>query len=310
MSDSLIQGAGAHRYEWIDQWAVMPAGKAFGDTHAVCEVADGRIFVHNGSVDSVAIFSPEGEFLDSWGEEYAQGAHGMQLNVEDGVEYLYLAVTSQNFIAKTTLDGEVIFKLGYPEASGLYESAEQYVPTNIAIAPNGDFYVADGYGLSYVHHYNAQGDYLKSFGGTGDGVGQLDCPHGIWCDMRSGEAELVVADRRNVRLQYFSLEGEHLRFVNDGFLFPDHFDQQGNDLLVPDLHGRVTILDGNNDVITHLFENPGVQDRSDYPNLPHADRIPGKFISPHGACWDRAGNIFVGEWIPDGRVTKLKRVRD
>ena len=59
----------------------------------------------------------------------------MQLNVEDGVEYLYLAVTSQHFIVKTTLDGEVIFKLGYPEQSGLYMTPEEYVPTNIAIAP-------------------------------------------------------------------------------------------------------------------------------------------------------------------------------
>ena len=310
MSDTHIQGTGDHRYEWIDQWAQMPQGKSFGDTHAVCEVADGRIFIHNASVDSIAIFSPEGQFLDSWGAEYAQGAHGMQLNVEDGQEFLYLAVTSQHFIVKTTLDGEVVFKLGYPEASGLYESEGQYVPTNIAIAPNGDFYVADGYGLSYIHHYSPQGDYLKSWGGKADGPGQLNCPHGIYCDMRSTPPQLVVADRKNLRLQYFSLDGEHLRFINDGFLHPDHFDQQGKDLLVPDLFGRVTILDADNKVITHLFENPGVQNTPGYPDLPHADRMPGKFISPHGACWDRAGNIFVVEWIPDGRVTKLQRIRD
>ena len=93
-------------------------------------------------------------------------------------------------------------------------------------------------------------------------------------------------------------------------MFPCHFDQQGDDLLVVDLHGRLTILDKDNEVITQLFENPGIQEHADYPNLDHSDRIPGKFISPHGACWDRAGNIFVGEWIPDGRVTKLRRIKD
>ena len=79
-------------------------------------------------------------------------------------------------------------------------------------------------------------------------------------------------------------------------------------MLVPDLFGRVTILDGNNEVITQLGENPNVNKTEGYPNLPHEDRHAGKFISPHGACWDRAGNIFVAEWINDGRVTKLRRV--
>ena len=95
--------------------------------------------------------------------------------------------------------------------------------------------------------------------------------------------------------------------MNDGFLHPDHFDQRGTDLLVPDLFGRVSILDAQNEVVCHLGENPGIEKTDGYPNLPHADRIPGKFISPHDACWDRAGNIFVVEWIEDGRVTKLKR---
>ncbi len=308
MPNDIIQGSGEHRYKWIDNWAVMPEGKVFGNTHAVCEVDDGRIFIHNASADSMAIFDPQGAFMESWGSEYAEGAHGMLLNNEDGQEFLYLALTSQHCIVKTTLSGEVVFEIGYPEISRLYASAEEYVPTNIAVAPNGDIYVADGYGLSYIHHYDARGEYVRSWGGTGNDPGQLDGPHGIFLDTRGDVPELVVADRRNVRLQYFDLAGNHLRFVNDGFLFPDHFDQRGSDLLVPDLYGRVTILDGDNRVITHLFENPGVEQRAGYPDLPHADRTLGKFISPHDACWDRAGNIFVVEWIPDGRVTKLERV--
>ncbi|MBN4046717.1 hypothetical protein JYT90_00180 [bacterium AH-315-P07] len=307
MNSPIFQGALDHTYEWIDHWAKMPEGKRFGYTHSICEVEDGRIFIHNASEDAVAIFDPNGEFLDSWGSEYASGAHGMQWNKEDGQEFLYLAVTNQHFVAKTTLDGEVIFKLDYPKESGLYASAEEYVPTNIAISPNGDFYVADGYGLNYVHQYSADAEYIQSWGGQGSDPGQLDCPHGIWIDTRGDDAEIVVADRKNVRLQYFTLDGEHKRFVNAGFLHPDHFDQRGSDLLVPDLFGRVTILNADNEVILHLGENPGVENTEGYPNLPHTDRIPGQFISPHGACWDRAGNIFVVEWIEDGRVTKLQR---
>ncbi|GMW00728.1 MAG: hypothetical protein AMXMBFR84_18650 [Candidatus Hydrogenedentota bacterium] len=301
-------GSGEYTYEWIDNWAKLPETKKFGNTHAVCEVADGRIFVHNQSEDSVAIFDPDGNFMSSWGPEYAGGAHGMQLSKEGNEEFLYLATTGLRTVVKTTLTGEKVFELRYPKESGVYETEEKYSPTNIAIAPNGDFYVADGYGQSYIHHYNAKGEYIRSWGGKGSEPGQMSCPHGIWIDTRGAEPEIVVADRSNIRLQYFSLDGKHLRFVNDGFLHPCHFDQRGTDLLVPDLHGRVTLIDKDNKVIVQLGENPGVNKVQGYPNLPHEQRMPGKFISPHGACFDKAGNIFVAEWIPDGRVTKLRKV--
>ena len=303
-----VMGAGEHTYEWVDNWAKLPKSKQFGYTHAVAEAADGRIFIHNQSKDSVAIFDPEGEFISSWGEEYAPGAHGMQLRKEGKEEFLYLATTGQHTAVKTTLDGEVVWTLEYPKESGVYENADQYKPTNIAIAPNGELYVADGYGLSYIHIYNKNAEYQKTFAGKGSEAGKTNCPHGLWIDTRGAAPVLVVADRSNVRLQYFDLAGNHLKFMTEGLLHPCHFDQRGTDLLVPDLFGRVTILDKDDKVITQLGESPNVNKTEGYPNLPHEQRLPGKFISPHGAIWDRAGNIFVTEWINDGRVTKLRKV--
>ena len=32
------------------------------------------------------------------------------------------------------------------------------------------------------------------------------------------------------------------------------------------------------------------------------------FISPHSACWDKDGNIYVVEWVNDGRITKLRHI--
>lgn len=303
-----VMGAGEHLYEWEDRWATLPDGRKFGYTHAIHEVADGRIFVHNQSPDAVAIFDPEGKFITSWGAEYASGAHGMDLRVEGGQEYLYLALTGQHRLVKTTLDGEVVFELGAPTECAAYDKPEKYVPTNTAFAKNGDFYVADGYGQNYIHQYNIKGEYIRSWGGTGSEAGKMKCPHGIWVDTRGDKEEIVVADRSNVRLQYFSMSGEHLRFVNEGFLHPCHFDQRGTDLLVPDLFGRVTILDKDNKVITHLGEKPDANKVEGWPNLKPEQFEPGKFSSPHGASWDKAGNIFVAEWTQFGRVTKLRRV--
>jgi hypothetical protein len=303
-----VLGTGRHTYEPVEGWGALPEGVRYGYTHAVCEDSQGRIYIHNQSKDSVIVFDGDGRFIKSWGAEYAEGAHGMQLSKEGGDEFLYLAPTSQHFICKTTLDGEVLWKREYPKESGLYEKAEQYVPTNIAIAPNGDFYVADGYGLGYVHQYDKDANYVRSWGGKGSEPGKMNCPHGIWIDTRSGEPRVLVADRGNIRLQYFTMDGKHIGFVTDELRHPCHFDVREGDLLIPDLHGRVTIFDKDNKLVTHLGDNPGVEKREGYPNLPHEQRLPGQFISPHMAIWDHDGNIYVTEWINDGRVTKLRRV--
>lgn len=305
---STVLGTGRHQYEWVEGWAKLPAGKAFGYTHAVQEDSQGRIFVHNTGPDSVAIFDPDGNFIKAFGKDWEGGAHGMQLRKEGNDEYLYLTPTSQHRVLKVTLDGELVYELKYPKDSGVYEDETKYVPTNVAVAANGDVYVADGYGKSYIHHYNAKGDYIRSWGGVGTEPGKMNCCHGLWVDARSGQEELLVADRANVRLQYFSMDGQHLRFVTGDLSYPCHFDEREGDLLIPDLHGRVTIFDKDNKLVTQLGENPGVEKVQGYPNLPREQRLPGKFISPHGATWDRAGNVYVAEWVSDGRVTKLRRL--
>jgi len=73
----------------------------------------------------------------------------------------------------------------------------------------------------------------------------------------------------------------------------------------PDLEARVTLMDKNNKLLTHLGED----DSNTWGKLrkePRDKFIPGKFVCPHSACFDKDGNIFVVEWVEVGRVTKLK----
>jgi len=308
-TSSSTLGAGRHTYRWTGDWAKMPAGKSFGRTHSVAEDAQGRIHIHNTSPDSVAIFDEKGNFIRSWGGDLFEGsAHGMQYHQENGGEFFYFADPGRHRVIKTTLEGKVLFELGAPRESGVYPADDQYKPTNIAIAPNGDFYVADGYGLSYLHQYDKNAQYIRTIGKPGNGSGEFKCPHGLTIDSRSGQPLLLVADRQNVRLQYFTLDGKFLSVVDHDLLYPCHFDIRGTDLLIPDLYGRVTIFDKDNRLVTHLGENPGIEKAAGWPDVPMEQRKPGKFNSPHMAIWDRAGNIYCVEWIPQGRVTKLQRV--
>jgi sugar lactone lactonase YvrE len=312
--EPVILGSGEHKYEWVKGWGKLPAGKSYGNAHAVQVVEDGRVFIHNQSVDSVCIFEPDGKFIESWGPEYKGGAHGMQLRKEGNEEVLYLALTSQNRVVKTDLKGKVIWEKKDPPA----EYAEQYtklkqhyVPTNIALAPDGGFYVADGYGSSFVHQYDKDATYVRTFGGKkNQELGSLNCCHGIYIDQRSGNPIVCVADRSNKRIQNFTMDGKPINVVTEDLRSPCHFDTRGTELLIPDLEGRVTIFDKDNKLIVHLGDNPNPAKRGSPGNkVPQSEWKDGIFHTPHGACFDKDGNIYVTEWLaPVGRVTKLKKL--
>lgn len=316
-------GSGAFTYEVEHDWARLPGTHAFGNTHGVAIDSQGQVYIKHtvhassSSADAVCVFDPSGAFVRSWGAEFRGGAHGLTLSREPGGEFLYLCDCNRSVVRKTSLSGELVLEFAWPEASGVYGSIAEYKPTNVAIVPydavnaagrphpaRGRVFIADGYGKSWIHEYDAAGAYIRTFGGPGRERGQTSCPHGLAVDSRGGTPRLVVADRSNRRLQYFTLDGRHDGFVTEELRSPCHFDTHGELLLVPDLEARVTLLDKNNKLVAHLGdgENFGLRDKA------REQFVAGKFIAPHSACFDKDGNIFVVEWVEVGRVTRLKRV--
>jgi hypothetical protein len=318
-SNKPVIGSGEHVYEVMHDWGELPVDIQYGNTHGVCEDSQGQIYIHHTvyatseKPDSMVIFDAQGKFVKSWGKKFRGGAHGLLIHKEAGSEYLYLCDTQRGLVVKTTLNGEEIFSLGYPKESEAYAEPGpdgkplKYSPTNMAVAPNGDLYIGDGYGSSYILQYDHNGQYIRTFGGPGKEAGQLSCPHGIFLDKRGSVPVLNVADRSNKRIQRFTLEGKHVDFLY-GTNAPCHFDVYKNgDMVVPDLFARVTLMDRDNRIIEHL----GDDSSSDYMatrKLTRDNFKPGKFVCPHGACFDHEGNIFVVEWVEVGRVSKLRKV--
>jgi hypothetical protein len=320
-----VIGGGEHTYEVIHDWGELPAGLHYGNTHAVVEDSQGRIYIahtvhaSSQSQDTLVVFDDKGNFIRSWGADFKGGAHGLHLRKEGSEEFLYFVDTGKGrpgggisarhaSLVKMTLKGEEVLRIGYPKEAPAYnpDGSTKFSPTNVAIAPNGDIYLADGYGAYFINQYDARGRFLRSFGGNGNQAGQLACPHGLMVDTRSQEPCLLVADRTNNRLQRFTLDGRHLGF-NTGVNLPCHFHQRNGIAVVPDLAARLTLLDRENRVIAHLGEDTA-GDWQELRKKPRKEFRPGKFVSPHGACFDHAGNIFVAEWVEVGRITKLRRV--
>ena len=322
-------GSGPYRYEAIHDWGVLPPHIRWGNTHAVVEDSQGNIHVHHtvhetsDSADTVVVFDRDGRFVRSWGRELRGVAHGLHIQREGRDEFLYLTPNAANpkmtpppelqaAVVKTTLTGEIVWKIQGPPDVDAYRpgpdgSPRRYNPTNVAVAPNGDVYVGDGYGSFFINQYNSRGEYIRTFGGRGTEPGLLLEPHGIWVDTRTPAATLLVADRRNNRLQRFTLDGAHLGFI-PGFRLPCHFDEHDGLVVVPDLHGRVTLMDRRDELVAHLGDSGAENWNNPLRREPRDRFIPGQFICPHGSCFDRDGNIYVAEWVEVGRITKLRKV--
>ena len=312
-----LVGQGEHTYECVHDWLVPPAGLVWGDTHGLAQDADGHIHVahtvNKASMrgEAVVVYDADGRFIRAYGEEFRGGAHGLQLFTEGGAEHLYHCDINRCLIEKTTLAGEVLWRHGYPREDPAYGAAPtNFVPTNVAVAPSGDFYVGDGYGSSHVLRFSAAGTFLGEVGGPGQGDGQFATPHGLWVDTRGPDPVLVVADRGNRRLQTFTLDGRHLRTIQDDahLRMPCHFHVRGELMVCPDLDSQVCLLDRDYRVVAQLGDGQALNGIVGSRRVQSRDQFtPGKFITPHAAIFLRSGDILVAEWLPIGRLTLLRR---
>lgn len=306
----IVLGSGRWRFAWTAGWGRLPDGKEIGNTHG-CLVVDrsNRILANTDTEQAVLIFDTAGKVVGAWGKDYRGGLHGMTARFEAGVEYLYLVHTGRHEALKTTLDGKVVWTLGWPEASGIYQNENEYRPTAIAVGPDGRVFVADGYGKSWLHLYDKDRSYVKSFGGPGTEPGKLRTPHGLLLDTRGKEPLLLVCDRENHRLQWFTMDGEFVRMHDRDLRRPcNAVILEEGVLAIADLAGRVTLLDREHKLIAHLGDNPDEKKRAQN-GIPRDQWQDGVFLSPHGICADRDGNLYVLDWNFLGRVSQLRRVR-
>ena len=326
-----VTGDGELKYHYDHFCVELPAQFHWQTTHNVAVDSDNNLYViHEGSErladhPSIFVFDEKGKFIRSFGSQFQGGGHGIDIRVENGISYLYVAAYQQvKAIAKLTLKGEVVWIKHAPTGSGHYAADEatnprkvwgrnRFMPTNFAFLPNNEFLVADGYGSYFIHRYSGDGEWIASFGGPGSGAGTFSLPHGIWIDSRKqDDPKIVIADRAHNALQVFSLSGEYQSTISD-FGLPANLDTFDNLLLVPELVSRVSILGTDYKTITTLGDDREriVNDKetnSGYTIRTTPDKWhDGKFVHPHDACFDLQGDIYVAEWVSTGRITKLTR---
>ena len=280
-------GADTHIYEVQEGWGQLPEGWNFGWIPAIAVDSQDRIYVYSRSEHPMVVFDREGNFLASWGDDILKDAHGIFIDAADNI---YCVERETHCMRKFTSDGELLMTLGTPNQPA--DGTPFNLPTDLAVGPDGELFVSDGYGNARIHKYSPDGELIKSWGTPGDGPGEFDLPHCVRVDPRN---RLMVADRSNNRIQFFTLDGEYIDEWGD-FRQPDTiFIDDEETVYVAELDQRVTILTLDGEIIAQWGSERG-------------STVPGEFFAcPHGIWVDSHDDLYVGEVQADGRLQKFIR---
>jgi DNA-binding beta-propeller fold protein YncE len=295
-------------YEANDRWAKLPSGWSWPEVAAVATDSQDRVYVFNRGDHPVMVFHRDGTFLRSWGEGLFSRPHGIFIGTDDAV---YCTDDASHTVRKFTPDGQLSLTLGTPgkpsdtgATSMDFRTIQRagppfHYPTNVALAPEGDLYVSDGYGNARVHKFSADGRLLLSWGEPGNGPGQFHVPHGIAVDR---QGTVYVADRENSRLQLFTSHGEFLSEWTDVARPCQVCIDAAGDVYVAELGYRAGMWPGTSPPSldapggrVSIFDSGGkLRARWGGGHNPCAD---GDFFAPHGICVDSLGAIYVGEVV-------------
>ncbi|MBY0230489.1 MAG: peptidyl-alpha-hydroxyglycine alpha-amidating lyase family protein [Gemmataceae bacterium] len=302
-----LVGQGTFRYRPDPAWDKFPGDGPLGEAVGVATDSRSRVYVFLRSPVPVRVYEADGTPLAAWGEGMITRAHGIAIGPDDTV---WLTDDFGHAVHSFTTDGRHKSTLGtpgQPSATGATSIDYRTIrwpgppfcyPTNLAIAPDGDLFVADGYGNARVHRFSSEGRLIASWGEAGSGPGQFHVVHGIAVD---ADGTVCVADRENNRLQAFSPEGKH-RGDWTGLARPcEVFIDRANGLYyVAELGFRAgrwpgTGSHGPGDAFGRMsvFDRGGkLLSRWGGEGDPTA---PGDFFAPHDVWVDGRGDVYVAE---------------
>lgn len=195
-------------YDVDPKWPQRPDSARWGDMPGVAVDANDNIYVFTRAEPPVQVYDPSGKYLRGWGSDIIKRAHHVKIDPEGNV---WLADIAYHTLSKCTPNGKLLMTLGTKGAAGR-DQKHFDKPTDVAVTPAGDIFVADGYGNSRVVHFDKNGNYIKEWGELGSKPGQFNTVHAIAVDSRG---RLYVADRNNARVQIFNQEGKLLDIWNN-----------------------------------------------------------------------------------------------
>lgn len=187
-------------YRVDPDWPQKPSEFAWRAVPSVAVDAEDQVYVFTRSTPPIQVYTKDGKFVRSWGDDSIKTAHHLKI---DKAGNIWVADIGLHVIRKFSPTGNVLQTIGTLGVSGDDETHFDK-PTDMVIAANGDVFVSDGYGNNRVVHFDAAGNFIKSWGSLGTGPKQFSLPHAIAIDSKG---QLYVADRNNARVMIYDQQG-------------------------------------------------------------------------------------------------------
>lgn len=187
-------------------WGELPTGLEWADASSVNSNGT-NLFVLRRAAPNVVEFTPAGKFVRSWGDNSLYSvAHSIDFDRDGNI---WTTDSLDHVVYKFDRDGKLLLTLGKRKSAGDNTAKDLFNrPSDVAIAPNGDVFVTDGYENSRIVKFDKNGKFLKIIGGTkGSGPGEFNLPHAVVIDSRG---RLLIADRENQRIVVMDQEGKFL----------------------------------------------------------------------------------------------------
>lgn len=299
-NDSSIIGHGEFKYKVDKDWGINTQFPV-NDCHEMVLDKDKNLFMSTThKKNNILKYNLDGKIIDSWSIGM-EGTHGLTIVDEGGEEFLYITEYEEHKVYKTTKSGKIILEIDWPKNLDEYKKAEEFKPTETAVAPNGDIYVCDGYGLDFVIQYDRNGNYIRHFGGHGDSDDQFKCCHGITIDNRNETPTLLITSRTTNEFKRFTLEGNFIEkyWLPGCWICRPVLDEKNLYFSVivteswDNYDGMLAVLDENNKVLSlpggslPQFENNNLIS-------PVSDKK--TFFNPHDICIDEDKNLYIPQW--------------
>ena len=333
--DDVIIGHGNYKYKVAKDWAKISVERnPLLNCHEMVMDSQGRlIMLGDHTNNNILVFDKSGKLLDYWGTQYP-GGHGLTLSKEGDEDFLFLTdcgyfldrngkwQKQAGQVFKTDINGRLLFNLGDPHTLGVYADEEPFMPTETAIAPNGDIYVADGYGSDYILHYDHKGKFIRKFGGHNNDNkdANLHNAHGVTVDLRDNDKPvLICSSRADNCFKYFTLDGIYIRtlempgmyvcraVIDDKNVYSGVCWSITHDgIKYAKDSGFVTVLEGDK-----VVSNPGgTAPLYDGGKLQEVFQTEDKiFDHGHDVCVDEDKNLYVCQWNASHTPpVKLERV--
>lgn len=254
---------GERRYEVLHPWGTF-AGSARIPAASKCAAdSEGRLYICQRADPPILVLDSNGRLVRAFGEGLVVDSHGIFVTSDDRV----LVVDRDGHqVLGFDKDGIHLFSLGdreHPQFQAPFNH-----PTDVAVGPNGDLYVADGYGNCRVHRFSSDGTLIRSWGSWGEGPGEFTTPHGIGV---MSDGRVLVGDRENNRVQVFDPEGEYAGEWRS-FYKPMDIHVHRDTVYVADQIPRLTALAADGTVLGACKPTAAM---------------------PHGLCGDSFGNLFL-----------------